>query len=238
MGADEGESHVVPGKSLEDAVEEAFFGWRPDLDPAAGVKTELAALESRGDPRISGTLEERRDQIATAVKAALESDDTHVMVLGTGDEHVIASRLVLGADGEPQRIESFRIGYTMRAGLAHLDEPVPVTLDLQTADGDLTPEDVHLLDVVEDATLAAKTLLLPGVETKVGRVLSGGNAARIRSAVKTLIAVLEAAGVDLADAGSSSPPAAGPPVQAKGLDGFPDPHELVASLRAAARGES
>jgi hypothetical protein len=58
----------------------------------------------------------------------------------------------------------------------HLDEPEPVVLNLQTADGDVTEADIHLADVVEDATVAAKALLLPGVESKAGRVLSGGNA--------------------------------------------------------------
>jgi hypothetical protein len=96
--------------------------------------------------------------------------------------------------------------------------------------------------------LAAKALLLPGVEGKAGRVLSGGNTERIKQAVKALIAVLKAAGVDLDRANDDAPPAAPggaspaepsvpAPVEAKGLDGLPDPHDLVASLRAAARAE-
>jgi hypothetical protein len=118
-------------------------------------------------------------------------------------------------------------------------------VNLQTADGDVAPEDIHLADVVDDAVLAAKALLLPGVEGKAGRVLSGGNTERIKQAVQALIAVLKAAGVDLDRAERRRPPG-GPrrpprrppaPVEAKGLDGLPDPHDLVASLRAAARGE-
>lgn len=225
------------GKSLdtEDDDPVDLFGY----DPAADGKTFPMVLESKGTPRLPGSLEEHRDLVASAVKARF--DGGPVMVIGTTDDHVIASRLILKSDGEPSDVESYRIDYTLRSGLVHLQEPQPVSLALQTDDGQFSPQDIHLTDVVEDAVVAAKTLLLPGIEGKAGRVLSGGNADRIKQAVQTLIAVLKAAGIDLDRQNDDAPPAPvtspmPPVVQAKGLGDLPDPTELVASLRAAARG--
>jgi hypothetical protein len=243
-------SHAKSAEALVDAVEEpveepadTFYGWQPDMDAK-----NAPALESKGAPRLPGTLEERRDLIGAAVKARFDGD--HSMIVGTAEDHVIASRVLVDDEGAPTGVESYRIGYTIRAGLVHLDEPEPVHLSLDAADGQVSPEDVHVADVVEDAVIAAKALLLPNVEGKAGRVLSGGNTERIKNAVQALISVLRAAGVDLTaqggDAASEAPsaapaaPSAAPtpaPVEAKGLDGLPNPHDLVASLRAAARGE-
>jgi hypothetical protein len=238
-------SHAKSAESLVDAVEEpadTFYGWQPDMD---AKNAPAAALETKGAPRLPGTLEERRDLIGAAVKARFDGD--HSMIVGTTEDHVIASRVLVDDEGAPTGVESYRIGYTIRAGLVHLDEPEPVHLSLDAADGQVSPEDVHVADVVEDAVIAAKALLLPNVEGKAGRVLSGGNTERIKNAVQALISVLRAAGVDLTAQGGDAAPNAAPvapqaapapaPAEAKGLDGLPNPHDLVASLRAAARGE-
>jgi phage head maturation protease len=232
-------------KGLMEAVEDTYLGWRPDLDAEAGSKG-APVLQTKGAPRLPGTLEERRDLIVAEVKTVLGATST---VVGTAEDHVIVSRLQM-TDGEPTGVEAFKVGYAVRGGLVHLDEPEPVTLDLSTDDGQVTPEDIHLLDAIEDASLAAKALLLPAaIESKAGRVLSGGNTERIKNAVQALIAVLKAAGVDLDPSGDDAPsgapaaPVAPPapstpaPVAVKSLDGLPDPHDLVASLRAAARAE-
>jgi hypothetical protein len=241
----EWERKHTTGKDLgEDAAQGGQFEDLFGYDPALEGKASPVALESRGTPRLPGTLEERRDLVVAAVKARL---DGNTMVVGTADDHVVASRLLLNDEGEPTDVESYRIDYTLRGGLVHLEEPQPVTLTLQTSDGDVAEEDIHLADVVEDAVISAKTLLLPGVEGKAGRVLSGGNTERVKNAVQALIAVLKVAGVDLdpknddAPAAPAAPPAASAPpvVQAKSFDlgDLPDPSDLVASLRAAARGE-
>src|SRR5206468_3907097 len=83
-------------------------------DPALDGKSAVPVLESKGAPRLPGTWEERRDFIAAAVKARF--DGGHTMVLGTTDDHVVASRLLLDDEGAPAEIESYRIDYTIRGG--------------------------------------------------------------------------------------------------------------------------
>jgi hypothetical protein len=128
------------GKSLFDVAEDTFFGWCPALDPEAGEKAAPVTLVSKGAPRLPGTFEERRDLVGAAVKSRFGGNTA---IIGTAENHVVVSRLHL-TDGEPGAIESFRIGYNVRGGLVHLDEPQPVALALQTADGDVTGEDIHL----------------------------------------------------------------------------------------------
>ena len=181
----------------------------PDVD---GTRFPIEAKEL---PQLAGTFEERREMVRQALcdlltpptgedyKDSSPALGSFVSIDGTWDDQVVAT--VYAAKSEDNA--TWRVPYTIEGGPAGSSvvvlgdpQPVKLTLSVQNPNGDTGEAgyDVPavLMDGVDSAMIGAK-LLQAAPETKAGRVLSGANATKIATAVESLIAVLQTAGVKI-----------------------------------------
>lgn len=201
------------GQAIAGQPQEKGYDPMIETGPHAGHKDALSSPEpiaAKGFPRLAGSLEERMSAVTRALEEALLGDlddeerkNRYVGVDGTWMDRVICT-VNHWAGPNDGKCESFEFPYTMNDdGTVSLGDAVAVTLKL-TAEldgaeitdvpvGDLLP----LAEFVEQAIAGLKTL--GPSEIKAGRVLSGNNAARIKSVVETLVAVLKAAGITIDD---------------------------------------
>jgi hypothetical protein len=238
----------------------AYHGWNPAADDTAGVRVPASSPEAKAAPRLRGSMEERRDALDEALSRALcrVNDDGHrvgwVSIVATFPDHVIASYY---GDGEcDSDDEGWDFPYTWDGEEIRLGIPTPVEITLSVtidgdddrdADGDNDeegpdPDDDVIAAIVDPltrslhtVTTAIKTTRLTALEGKAGRMLSATNAAALQEAVRRLLDVLRAAGVDVVAAATPAPTGAlveGKTAAPEGLGDLPDPTELVASLRA------
>lgn len=184
----------------------ALAAWERLKAKAGGTKT--ATLD--GDGKIDGgeqggPYEEHLAAVADAVLATLAVDGWDLAeVNATFPDRVVATRY--RTSGDSPGAESYEVGYEVgEDGTVTLaDEREPVRLSIAT-DGGEEPLDASgaVPVMVESAAETVKTLLAAAGEEKAGRVLSGANATRLRSAVEHLVAVLAAAGVRIDAAGAA-----------------------------------
>jgi hypothetical protein len=251
------------GKGLEDALD--LFGFDPAQDTdCKAANGGVAEAKYLGSPRLPGTLEERQDTLRRAVQQHLEAtladgedDDPvehtqgadagpsrpkpYVCIEGTYLDRVVVSvEDYTRSPGERDAIYEIPYAFTADGGDVTFGSPVPVRLvvDLEPGDG---AEDFHLAAMMDalGAEVDGVKTYMAALESKAGRVLSGGNTERIRAAVQALITVLRSAGVNLDDVAPAAPkPVTGAtaPVEGKELVEVPDPTDLITQLRAAARG--
>jgi peptidoglycan hydrolase-like protein with peptidoglycan-binding domain/phage head maturation protease len=207
------------GKTADELTDVPYvWGGEDDAAPAAWGTDWGAEVKAF----LPGTFEQLRDDLHDAVAASLADDEPCLVeLLGTWPDRVVATRYT------DTKAESFEVPYTLDAGTVEAGEPVPVTV---TVDHDgYTLDGAHLSPLpgmVEEVTVGAKALLAadaPGWETKAGRVLSGVNATRLKSAVENLVAVLKAAGIEI---GTPNEP-----------DGEPEPPREEDSTAPSVRGE-
>jgi hypothetical protein len=203
----------------------------------AEVKGRDVPAEAKGypAPRLAGTWEERSDALRDAVDDLLvtrgEPDDDGyrrpdcwVCIVGTYDDRVVVHVEGRGADEAAATTLEIPYTWTVDGGVV-LGEPQEVRLQVTVADDTTTPDDgdddaagvaadedepMLVLPMVLDHAAFAAKILTGRLQGKAGRVLSGMNADRIRDAVRTLIAVLAAAGVDLTAAAPAPAPGAAP----------------------------
>lgn len=192
-------------------------GYSPDLDVKSG-----GAIASTTYPYLPGTYEARQDAIRRAVNEALRGEPTDddgdkfewddVDIRATWDDRVIATRRNWGHRDDRQ--ETFEMTYSIGPdGIVILGEPDPVELQVvAVGTGDDDVDDYHpladalpLADMVKSVTLAVRTSR-GSLEAKAGRVLSGRNERRLRTAVQGLLDVLAAAGVDIDPGGDRRDP--------------------------------
>lgn len=143
--------------------------------------------------------------------------DSHqvVMVAGTWPDHAVATVYTFAGGGAGEDRQSYQVQYTMAedGSVTISGEPEPVELTVTVAPSgqtdatagatpDTTATDaaaaasVPVMDAVDQATKVAGALLLASPQTKAGRVLSAASAGLIGEAVKRLLQVLTAAGID------------------------------------------
>lgn len=161
---------------------------------------------------LPGSLEEFRDDLREKIAEMVGGGTDTVELLGTWPDRAVVVRYPRDAD---KAADTFEVEFTLgEGGAITLSEPEPVTVTVddgespQIAGADLDPFPA----MVEDVTGAVKAFLAAslgdaetksgdgdgnGVETKAGRVLSGVNATRLKSAVENLVAVLKAAGIEI-----------------------------------------
>ena len=206
-----------------------LFGWDPALDAEARA---AAAFREEKSLRLGGTFEERMDLLRGALHRTFVRAETVALEIdGTYGDKVI---FTLRDHAEtPGTSNTLSVPYLVEGAAISLGEPTPVRLAVQEPHSDEALA-AEIATVLDGALAGVKTLSL-GMETKAGRVLSGGNAARIRAAVESLLSVLRAAGVEITAPAAPAKPA----TEAKKLfsftaEGLPDPAELVAALRLAA----
>lgn len=222
LGVYPGQEH---GKSAGQLAAEAIAdSWNPLLEVGAdAAHREGKALEEKhlGDGGLVGTWEQRLDAVRRAVNRRImelngwdaddEDDakrpsDAWVSIDGTYDDRVIATYVKYGVDDTRT---SYEVPYARVGGEVVLGEPVQVELTIQvvpveggdepTADeveGALLAPAGRALDVSISAVKAALAHT-SAIETKAGRVLSEANSTRIRAAIEHLIAVVQAAGVQI-----------------------------------------
>lgn len=202
-------------------------GYDPALEvgPDAG---HLYPLEAKHmGQRMAGSYEEHLETVTQAVTRQLRGqprDDDgdryewdFVDVVGTWPDRVVATRFCFDGANGGRAEESYEIGYDITGGgEVVLGEPEPVDLTVTVTHQDsptggdagvgIPIEDLlPLLAMLGDTAGKSRGLLL---DRKAGRVLSEGNATRLRAAVEHLIHVLRAAGVDIDTGGgrTETPP--------------------------------
>ena len=215
---------------------------------------EVSTVESKAYPYMDGTLEAGLEAVRTAVNEALRGeivgqDDMgrvryawdYVNVDGTWPDRLVATRHCWDETPDKRSRETFEISYHVDGtGQVVLGTPVPVHLRTVIAAGSGEPDDVVPAVPMMDAAAGTMKALLASGETKSGRVLSGNNATRLRTAFEHLADVLRAAGVQLAgDPAGDEQPGAGEAKTAAAdtsssedpLQGLPDPADYARSLR-------
>ncbi|MCC9309282.1 HK97 family phage prohead protease [Kitasatospora sp. RB6PN24] len=147
---------------------------------------------------LAGTLEERLAAIADAVQEQLQAEsgpmagDCSVQIIGTYPDRAIA--YVWQFTEDSYGASAWQVPYTLdNDGNPTTGSPAPVRLLLDVEQADLL-EQPPLVPGLEQITSQLKTLA--AVEGKEGRALSGANAERIATAVRHLVSVLEAAGIN------------------------------------------
>lgn len=147
-------------------------------------------------------------------------DHGWVSIDGTYDDRVVATWMRYGPVDERR---SYEVPYTLVGDDVVLGEPQQVELTIQVVpvegSDEPTAEDVeaallapagHALDAGISAVKAALAhtsgVETKGLEVKAGRVLSAANATRIRAAIEHLIAVVQAAGVEITVGDAPRPP--------------------------------
>jgi phage head maturation protease len=154
-------------------------------------------------PFLPGTYEELRDALLEQATKSLTGGEDEpaylVDIIGTWPDRIVAARFPL--DGK-SAAETFEVTYELDDdGGTVLGDPIPVNLVVEGDDGAAEPAESLLPfpSLLDDVTAGIKSHLFADadVESKVGRVLSGVNAIRLKSAVENLVAVLEAAGVHI-----------------------------------------
>jgi HK97 family phage prohead protease len=180
---------------------------KSEYDPGLEVGPDAGHQDPPGETgeakrlaHLPGTYEELRDRLHEAAHHALAVDTPYLVeVLGTWPGRAVVTRYSLG---DERKAESFEIDYGYGEESVTLGEAVPVDLtvehDGQTTDGaSLLPHPAMLESVADEI----KSLLVADdadLENKAGRVLSGVNANRLKSAVEQLVAVLKVAGIEIA----------------------------------------
>jgi phage head maturation protease len=167
---------------------------------AAREKGISEDMESAHFPHLPGTYEELREALRdSAAKAlsALSTGVTHVEVMGTWPDRAVVT--AYRGDGKAL---SYELDYTAysdgeKSLQVEVGEPAPVELTVSVDGND---EDSQSLlpypSMIGEASLGLKALLSFG-ETKAGRVLSAVNEKRLLAAVESLVAVLQAAGLEV-----------------------------------------
>lgn len=204
-----------PGKGHKDALLPGFETKLREWTPTAEVG-ELAAhlpapeRKNVSAPNIPGTLEERRERVACAVREALRGGQDEdgrfewdaVDVVGTWDDRVVATRSNWqnGSDD----VESYEMTYEITEDGVELGEPEQVELHVSIAPAARSDEDgpeepgamSPAPGLIDDAAYALKAHIA-ALETKEGRVLSRINLVRLQQAVTALLSVLKQAGVEI-----------------------------------------
>lgn len=210
-----------PGDKDNKAVLDAY-------DPTYEAKAASPApLDTKGAyPTLPGSYQERLTAVECAVREALRGEPVnddgdryewdYVSIDGTFPDEVIATRIKWDAE---QR-QSFVMPYSLDGETVVLGEPEQVELELSVVpladepdyDEDDVPSYAETMPLAESVYIVASALHGAAMEGKAGRVLSGANERRLRSAVLALIRVLSAAGVEIdpADAEGMDLPAAAP----------------------------
>jgi hypothetical protein len=151
----------------------------------------------------------------------------YVEVVGTYDDHVIARRCAYDGPNSGKN-ETYQLTYHANAdGTVTLGDPEPVWIEVTAevlsggaldddasgydGDPDTQPGPQYIvlgaLKSIEQTAIAVQVANEYAVEVKAGRVLSGANEDRLRTAVEHLVAVLRAAGVTIDVSGDSNPDA-------------------------------
>ncbi len=180
-------------------------------------------VEGKVFPHLAGSYEERHAAIRQAVTEALlgevQTQDTegadaaisplprrewdHVSINATFPDRVIVTRMRWrGAEDE----ETWEVPYTFddETDEVTLGEPQPVRLVVTASVEGEDPGPGEVADVpepvaagIDAAAVGVKWLAEMAQQTKAGRVLSGANENRLRTALEYLIAVLAAAGIEV-----------------------------------------
>ena len=191
----------------EEVVVEEFTG-APGYDPSRDAPEAKDATVPADMPE--DTLEDRIDAVRAAACEAFgdlsESDDepsrTFVFTTATWPDRALV-RVIHRSNGDADAdVDTYEVPYVMRDGHAVLGDPRRVKITAVIEDD--TETDVDVDDDAArwvEASLCDAAAVLDtargGVEGKSGRVLSGANTGRLRSAMENLLAVLAAAGVEI-----------------------------------------
>ncbi|WP_327074414.1 HK97 family phage prohead protease [Kitasatospora purpeofusca] len=183
-----------------------LFGANPytsTLDLKAGSGTKARGLLREAEVELAplaGTLEERIDAITAAVQQRLLPADRDellggtLQIVGTYPDRVIAS--VWKYSEDRFGANTWEVPYVLDGdGLVTAGQPRSVRLVLDVEGGAGADAAVGPL-VPELDRVASHIKTLSVVESKEGRALSGANAGRLAAAVRQLVAVLDAAGIN------------------------------------------
>lgn len=184
-------------------------------DPSLDVKGMGSPISESTYPYLPGTYEARMREVREAVTSmlrgeALNDDEDkyewdYVDVRATWDDRVIATR----HKWQPVECEeSYEIPYTVDDDGVNLGEMDPVILqvvaiaddsddDGSEADYDPRADAAPLADLIQNVAFTVKATKPGTIEGKAGRVLSGRNERRVRTAVRGLLDVLAAAGINI-----------------------------------------
>lgn len=198
-------------------------GYDPSIEtgPDAGHRPAVQR-QHKSFPYLEGTFEERKQEIERALTDALlpdpeeDPDDNraapYLSIDGTFPDRVVCTVNNWGGPGPGER-QSYEVPYTVTDdGTVMLGEPEKIRLSVVAVDdegndmdddvaiGDMMP----LAEMIGTVTSGIKTVS-GGLEVKAGRVLSGANAQRLKTAVEHLISVLAAAGIEIGDPTNEKP---------------------------------
>lgn len=209
-----------------------------DQDPPAGtspVDTDQAGTGGLGDaadeiatghaerkdldlPYFAGSWQERMALMRKALDESVEAEefDGPATIAAAYDDSFLAT-VGEGDDRTAYRVE-YRVTDDGVLTLGAVEEVALIVGDSADPDGD--PDDV--LDADAEAVAADVEMTVKAIgsvmQTKVGRVVSGRNANRLRQALASLVEMLKAAGIDVTEVVSptakTAPPAADPDAQA------------------------